>query len=294
RNEVVLGVDGDGGEELIVVRANTDPWVTDRWRDTDRRDVPRPYYRAAQRNYKYRFDTGTGTLHFLCERVRDEDDESIRAFTERMLAEADEKIVSGEFRRLVIDVRDNNGGNGYLWQPLIRGISQRPEIDRYGRLFVLVSRDTFSAAWLLVADLERFTDAIIVGEPTPHRPNSFGDPEWIELPRSAIRIRCSALFWQTSDPRDERDAIVPELLVIESWADFYNRRDPLLEAAESFDHEAIRRPWPQPNMRWFFKVEESFLRGLPDVHSLLRGDSGQDRIVRWLPAQSNPAASEGN
>ena len=140
--------------------------------------------------------------------------------------------------------RLNNGGNGYLWQPLIRGISQRPEIDRYGRLFVLVSRDTFSAAWLLVADLERFTDAIIVGEPTPHRPNSFGDPEWIELPRSAIRIRCSTLFWQTGDPRDERQAIVPELLVIESWADFYNRRDPLLEAAESFDHEATRRPWP--------------------------------------------------
>ena len=148
----------------------------------------------------------------------------------------------------------------------------------------MANRDSFSASWLLVSELEGSTEAIFVGEPIPHRPNSFGDTETIVLPRSGIQIRCSALFWQNSDPRDARHTIAPELLVIESFKDFYNRRDSVLAAAESLTGSNLASfPWSQPNQRWMFKIEEAYRSKVPDVHSLLAGELGTETVVRWLP-----------
>ncbi|MCH8153045.1 MAG: hypothetical protein IH830_11830 [Planctomycetes bacterium] len=278
---VVLTVEGDNGSDDVFVEATADVWVTDEWTDVERKDRPQQFNRGLNRNFGFRFLEESGTLHLVCEKVRDEDDETFAEFVERFLAVLDEKQAAGELSRVLVDVRDNNGGNGYLWQPLVRGLIQRPEVDRNGRLFVAVSRDTFSAAWLLVAELERTTNAILVGEPIPHRPNSFGDPEWIELRRSGIRVRLSALHWQNSDPRDGRMTIAPELLVLESFSSFFDRRDAILEAVIAYESETDL-PWHQPNQRWMWKSDEAFRSRVPDAASLLRGEIGKATLVRRL------------
>lgn len=169
----------------------------------------------------------------------------LRAFVDRLFAHVD----SVAARRLVIDLRGNGGGNNYLNQPFVHAVIRRPEIDRTGRLFVIVDRGTFSAAVSLAADLQRETHALFAGEPTGGAPNSPGDPARVTLPASGLLVRISTLFWQGSDPRDPREFIAPDLPAAPGWADWLGHRDPALAAVERFRPPAAMDAAP-PNTRW--------------------------------------------
>ena len=74
--------------------------------------------------------------------------ESLDAFFARALAAAD----SLNARRFVLDLRHNGGGNGDLNRAIVRALL-RSRFDERGRLFVITSRRTFSAAQMLICDL---------------------------------------------------------------------------------------------------------------------------------------------
>ena len=65
-----------------------------------------------------------------------------KASCERLFA----AFESSEADRLVIDLRLNSGGNNQILLPLIHGIIQRPALNQAGKLFVIIGRQTFSAA----------------------------------------------------------------------------------------------------------------------------------------------------
>ncbi len=171
--------------------------------------------------------------------------ERMAAFVARLFAHVD----SLGSRRLVLDLRGNAGGNNYLNQPLVHALIRRPELDRTGRLFVIVDRGTFSAAVSLAADLQRETHALFVGEPTGAAPNSPGDPAHVMLPASGLVVRISTVLWQGSDPRDPRAFIAPDLPVMPTWADWLGHRDPALAAIEGY-RPAGRPLDTPPNTRW--------------------------------------------
>ncbi len=259
----------DGGSKNITVRSNSDSWVTEKWRDADDRSTPLPYWREVDRNFDFRFLAYEKALHFVCNKTRDEDDETLAAFFERMFSAAEGALKKGELKRFIIDIRDNGGGNGYLWFPLIRWILRHPEIDRPGGLFVLISRDTFSAGCLLAFDLERWTHAVFIGEPTPHRPNFTGDTEPLTLPASRIKLRVSELFWQMSDPRDSRKWLTPDVVVVPSSVELLKRKDKMLEIALSF--KPPRATSGALNLKWRRALERDAESAAPNVIHMLDG-----------------------
>jgi hypothetical protein len=171
--------------------------------------------------------------------------EGISRFVERLFAHVD----SIGSRRLILDLRGNGGGDGYLNQPLVHAVIRRPVIDRTGGLFVIVDRGTFSAAVALSADLQRETHALFVGEPTGGAPNSPGDPTRVTLPASGLVVRISTVLWQGSDPRDPRQFIAPDLPAMPTWADWMAHRDPALAAILAYvpPRDAPEVP---PNTHW--------------------------------------------
>jgi hypothetical protein len=171
--------------------------------------------------------------------------ERMAEFVARLFAHVD----SLGSRRLVIDLRGNGGGNNYLNQPLVHALIRRPELDRTGRLFVIVDRGTFSAAVSLAADLQRETHALFVGEPTGAAPNSPGDPAHVTLPASGLVVRISTVLWQGSDPRDPRAFIAPDLPVLPTFADWLAHRDPALAAIQAY-RPAGRPADTPPNTHW--------------------------------------------
>jgi hypothetical protein len=153
--------------------------------------------------------------------------EGFGAFFARALAAAD----SSDARRFVLDLRHNGGGNGDLNRAIVRTLI-RSRFDERGRLFVITGRRTFSAAQMLIGDLEKWTSPIFVGEPSASRDNHYGDSELLVLPNLRITIRVSTLWWQW-DPRHTRPWIavdIPAALTIDAYR---SGRDPALAAIAS-------------------------------------------------------------
>ena len=132
---------------------------------------------------------------------------------------------------VVLDLRWNGGGNNGLLRPLIRQLLAWEVSGDDRTIVVLAGRHTFSAAQNLANRLERWTDAVFVGEPTGSRPNVAGEHTELVLPWSGLSASISNRYWQDSDPGDERPWIAPGVRVEPSSGDYFSGGDPVLEAA---------------------------------------------------------------
>jgi hypothetical protein len=158
--------------------------------------------------------------------VRDTDDETIEAFAGRLHTALQAKDVN----TLIVDVRHNNGGNNSLVTPLVRTIVAFDVADPEHRIVVLTGRNTFSACQNFINRLERWTDAEFAGEPSSSSPNFVGEETNLLLPFSRVRGSISTLYWQDSDPGDERAWIGMDFPVELSAKDYFAGRDPVLQA----------------------------------------------------------------
>lgn len=241
--------DVEGGESVVEISAaEGDPSLE--WIDADQHfgtKAPKPLYRWAERKYSYVYLREHSTLYVNFQSVQNEDDEPLADFCRRLF----EFVGSHDVQKFVLDIRNNQGGNLYLDQPLVHGLISSKRINRPGSLFVIIGRVTFSAAMHLAADIERNTHALFVGEPTGARPNFYSDVEKFRLPKSGIEILCSHLYWQNSDPRDMRQWILPDIPAQESYADFVAHRDPALEAVIEYDAGVEHLEERPPNRNWY-------------------------------------------
>jgi hypothetical protein len=163
--------------------------------------------------------------------VRDDEDGTLAGKFEAAFRSLDMNGGQG----LVVDLRNNSGGDNRLNWPLIDGIKARPELNQPGRLFALTGRRTFSAAMHCAVYLELHTECIFAGEPTGNSPNHFGDAVDYELPNTGLPVRISSLWWQESLPYDDRPSITPRHLVEYTAADYARGHDAGLAAvAEEF------------------------------------------------------------
>jgi len=119
----------------------------------------------------------------------------------------------------VLDLRHNYGGELHALDPIV-ALFQDPAFDEPGRLFVATGRNTFSGGSLLVARLQRDTDAEIVGEPMGGCPTFWSDPATLALPWSRISVGVADDVAIGVDPNDTRHGILPDSsaeLTIDDW-----------------------------------------------------------------------------
>lgn len=130
--------------------------------------------------------------------------------------------------RLLIDLRDNGGGDYTLArQHLIYPIWRLPDINRHGGLFVLIGRQTFSAAMVTATDFRRETEAVLVGEPTGANPVGCQELGTLVLPRSGIAAHYATRRYRFSDARSP--AVFPDQHVAPDWNAEHAGRDPAVE-----------------------------------------------------------------
>ena len=153
-------------------------------------------------------------------------DETLEQFTERLKTALDRPDV----QRLVIDVRNNTGGDNTLLRPLLVALFRSKENHR-GGIYVVTGPKTFSACQNFVNRLGNYADVIFVGGPTGENVNFYGDPAGITLAHSHLEAAVSRLWWQDEDPRDDRRATFPELAVVSTFADYVAGKDPAVDLA---------------------------------------------------------------
>jgi hypothetical protein len=205
-------------------------------------------------------------------------------------------------RAVVLDLRLNQGGNGYLAHGFVRELIKTEDADT--RLFVLTWRGTFSASQFILDDLDRLSEAVFVGEPASSKPTSYGDAYRVAMPNSRIDVRSSIYLWrqgQNLDPWTWVDVAAPL-----TFAAYAAGRDPALEAAltytpgPSFDErmaqaaaaggaEGVRRAaeaWRADPVNRYADVELKMAQGAERLFSGGRRQEGvalAELAAAWFP-----------
>ena len=146
--------------------------------------------------------------------------------------EIDEMTAAHPDERLILDLRQNPGGDNHNYVTLLSHLTAS-EIDRPGHFFVLTDRVTFSAAANFATEIEQQTQAAFVGEAPGGGLNFWDDVTWVHLDDYVVpmRVAISVRYWEKSTPDDPRLTIEPDLAVPTLAADYFAGRDPVLEAA---------------------------------------------------------------
>ena len=164
------------------------------------------------------------TLYALINGVRDGRTETFDGFALRLL----DAIDSLDAARVVVDLRHNRGGDHSLVRSLVEGLAAS-HVNRAGALYVVIGRETFSAALWTALDLETRTDAVLVGEPTGGRPNWYGETRQILLPGTGVRASYASRFNRRTHPDDVRAALTPGVWIAGTGAAAFAGGDEVLD-----------------------------------------------------------------
>ena len=203
------------------------------------------YLRAPTRNYWYEWQPRTRTMYVQYNRSQNDAGSpfgaTANAFGARLLGE----IAARHPRALVIDLRFNTGGNLQLADSMMRAIAALPMSAERGRLFVITGRATFSAGVTHVAMLRQLTKATLIGEPPGEGLDFWAEGGNYVLPNSRLSMHYADGFhsYSTLDHPEYRpyafdlsvsagDRLTMDVVVEPTWAQYFARRDPAMEAVE--------------------------------------------------------------
>jgi hypothetical protein len=199
------------------------------------------YLRNPDRDYWFTWLADEATLYLQFNHVRNAPGEDLAAFTTRVMTAVD----TLPLERFVLDLRHNGGGNTLILGSLLHALIGNRRINQRGRLFVIIGRQTFSAAQNFTNYLDQHTEAIFVGEPTGSSPIFIGESLDFELPYSHFSVNISDLTWVSTWPGDFRSWIGPHLYTPPTFAHYRENRDPAMEAILSWTEHL-----PLPRTRW--------------------------------------------
>jgi hypothetical protein len=180
--------------------------------------------RDRQKAYWFTALAESKTVYVKYNSCREMKDRPFAVFIKDVFAAAE----SGQADRLIVDLRNNGGGDSSVFEPFFRELSNSARISRKGRLFVILGRQTFSSAVLNAIDLRKRTPAIFFGEPTGGKPNHFGEVKTLTLPRTKLEVSYSTKYFPQSF--EDTPSLMPDVTIELSIADYRARRDPVLEA----------------------------------------------------------------
>jgi hypothetical protein len=154
-------------------------------------------------------------------------------------------VVPRRPKYVIVDLRLNNGGNFFNTILFAQALPKLLPPD--GRIFVLVSRATFSAALVTAAMLKANAGerAILVGETMGDGGQFWAEGAVSTLPNSKAEVRyttglhnwtsgCSdldACYWPVVAFGVKDVSLEPQIRVEPSFADYAAGRDPVLQAA---------------------------------------------------------------
>lgn len=224
---VKISLDANSKHGLANIVRSSENWLDVRDVSGKKRALS-AYVPGKQHWFKYISDSRT--MYVQMNTVTDSKEKTLAKFFEEVFEET--KKVGAE--KFVLDLRYNGGGNNQLIRPVLRGLIQMKQIDQRGKFFVFIGRQTFSAAQNLVNQLETWTNAKFVGEPTGSHVNLYGDAMQFKLPNSGLRLWISSLYWQNKHAKDSRRWTAPNIAAEPNFEDYSNNLDPAMRAIENF------------------------------------------------------------
>ena len=149
--------------------------------------------------------------------------EEMVSFAEQLLVFVDEN----QTRQLVIDLRNNGGGDLYVGLVLANALNLVDNVDWKDGVYVLTSAVTFSAGASNAALFRQLLNAKIVGTPTGSNPTGYQDMGDFILPNSNLRITYSKRLFRLQETAT--NGLLPDLYLEQNWVDFAIGKDNVLD-----------------------------------------------------------------
>lgn len=131
-------------------------------------------------------------LYFNYQNCFEQTDRPFAEFNRNLL----ETIDKEKPEKIIIDLRNNSGGNSGILQPFLDALKQS-YLNKKGSLFILIGKQTFSSALMNAVDLKRNFNSILIGEETSGSVNHYGETRGFVLPYSKIIVGYSTKYWET-------------------------------------------------------------------------------------------------
>jgi hypothetical protein len=183
-----------------------------------------PWFKRRHEPYWFEYLPDSRTLYLQYNQCADDPQRPFAKLVEELLAAADRERPD----RFVVDLRHNAGGNSMVIAPLFQGLGARRFLRGRGRLYAILGPNTFSSGMMNAIQLREGYGALLVGEPTGGKPNSYGEVRTFELPNSKLRVGYCTKYFR--DVRDDPPALIPELSAPLTFEDWKAGRDPALVA----------------------------------------------------------------
>ena len=230
-HQVSLKLQTTPQDSTTVVMKLPDPQDKTKWTTLEDTLSSKPLYlQQPDNSFWMRFLPEKGILYVQVNRINDKKEETLAQFSRRISHFTKKNSVN----RLVLDIRHNTGGNNYLNRSLILAILRSPNINKYGKLFTIIGRKTFSAAMNLASQLEQWTNTLFIGEPTGSSPSHYGDSRKFSLPNSGLTLRLSSIYWRGWTVKENRLWIAPAFSTDPSSIDFLEGKDPAMEIIKNY------------------------------------------------------------
>lgn len=184
-----------------------------------------PLYRSnIDKYYWFKYIDTCKTIYFKYNSCRDMLHTDVFTFCKNLIQFVEEH----DIETLIIDLRNNFGGNSTLLDPFIYDISNCHKINKKGNLFVIVGRETFSSALLNVFSLKKNTCAIFLGEPTGGKPNCYGEVQRFNLKNSGLTVCYSTEYYKIIED-DILPSFSPDVNITFTVQNYVNNEDPCFE-----------------------------------------------------------------
>lgn len=136
-------------------------------------------------------------------------------------------INKNKSKKLIIDLRDNYGGDFFVGLKLAQLLVLADSIDWKSGVYVLIDNVTFSAAMSNAAQFSQLLNAKLIGEPTGAKPSGYQDMGQFILPNSKLEVTYSKRLYHFTN--DIKDALYPNINIEMSIDDYILKKDPHLK-----------------------------------------------------------------
>lgn len=149
--------------------------------------------------------------------------EDMQVFVQNLL----QYIETNAFENIVIDMRENGGGDLYVGVVLAHALNLADSISWNDGVYVMCSNVTFSAGTSNVALFRQLLNAKIIGQPTGSNPTGYQDMDQFELPNSKLIVTYSKRKFRLSEKNVQ--GVQPDLMINYNWNDYKNNKDTMLD-----------------------------------------------------------------